>query len=77
MFRLHASALALAQEILKGTEADEWLVDVDVLIGLGLGIDELPTLEILMAHQVFLPGLCHGGLKVSTSSRRHFMRSAN
>ena len=63
VFRLHASALALAQEILKGTEADEWLVDVDILIGLSLGIDELPTLEILMAHQVFLPSLCHGRLE--------------
>ena len=63
MFRLHASALALAQEILKGTEADEWLVDVDILIGLSLGIDELPTLEILMAYQVFLPSLRHGRLE--------------
>ena len=63
VFSLHASALALTQKILEGTEADEWLVNVDILIGLGLGIDELPTLEILMAHQVFLPSLRHGRLE--------------
>ena len=46
MFCLDAPTLALAQEVLEGTEANERLAGVDVGIGLRLTVDELPQFGI-------------------------------